>query len=454
MRHKYGFHVNRTGEDVFAAIARIKPKVIKTLDHNVGFWTRVRAIHPDVFLIGRLYTPHSEQERFTADPEGAGEALAERILRLEVNKSTFAGRRLFDAWESYNEAIPESASPAVKRAYDRFQVAFAVSILAAGFEPIAMNFATGNMLGNDFLTYFRGTLDTYTYLGFHEYDWPDMWRLHEQNIREKNEGGMWLTLRYRRIMDEVRRVYGSKHTVIITECGMTQGVIGGEDVGPWHPSHPIEEERYWRSLLWYNEELLRDDFVMAALLFVVGAISPWESFEHLGGIIDRLQAFQAVAPLPPGEPETPAEPVEPEEPGTPAEPEEPGAPAEPAEPEGPQPPELAEPTLPEKLLAAAAKAQVIQFNPAAALQRRIFADGFVPNSPEFAVEAAGVRYIGQRAEHLGTGEVRVYYVQMGEWDRVAYTSPDTAPDRRIAQQSAARSRGPLRRWLDALLRKP
>jgi len=32
---------------------------------------------------------------------------------------------------------------------------------------------------------------------------------------------------------------------------------------------------------------------MAACLFVVGAISPWESFEHLGGIIDRLEQLQA-----------------------------------------------------------------------------------------------------------------------------------------------------------------
>jgi hypothetical protein len=37
---------------------------------------------------------------------------------------------------------------------------------------------------------------------------------------------------------------------------------------------------------------MKDDYVMAALLFVVGAISPWESFEHLGGIMDRLESFQ------------------------------------------------------------------------------------------------------------------------------------------------------------------
>jgi hypothetical protein len=183
------------------------------------------------------------------------------------------------------------------------------------------------MLGEDFVQYFVGSLETYTYLGFHEYDWPTMWRLHWQNIQEKDEGGMWLALRYRRVMDEVRKVYGDKHTVIITECGMTQGVIGGEDVGPWHTptvsreqveaikgvlralredsqfdvkididglgmDRPISEETYWESLVWYNDELMVDDYVMAALLFVVGAISPWESFEHLGGIMDRLESLQ------------------------------------------------------------------------------------------------------------------------------------------------------------------
>jgi hypothetical protein len=37
---------------------------------------------------------------------------------------------------------------------------------------------------------------------------------------------------------------------------------------------------------------MKDDYVLAALLFVIGAVHPWESFEHLGSIIDRLGAFQ------------------------------------------------------------------------------------------------------------------------------------------------------------------
>lgn len=379
MDHKYGFHVNRTGVDLLDAIRRIQPRVIKAVEHDVGFWKEVRRIVPDALVIGRLVVAPQEQEQFVHDPAGTGRAFAERILRLEAARASYAGRPLFDAWESFNEALPGISPADGKRMYDDFQVAFAGPIRQAGFEPVGMNFATGNMLGEDFVNYFPGTLETYTYLGFHEYDWPDMWRLHRENIEESGEEGMWLTLRYRRIMREVRPLYGDRHTVLITECGMTQGVQPGRpDVGPWHESYPIPEERYWNSLMWYNDELMRDDYVLAALLFVVGAVWPWESFEHLGGIIDRLEALQASEPL----------------------------------------------TLEEKLLAKAELEQLIQFNPKAALQKRIFADGFVPNSNEFNEEHEGVAYVTQRAEHLGTGEVRVYYVPVGYWDQVVYFHRD------------------------------
>ncbi|MFN8473794.1 MAG: hypothetical protein U0822_16510 [Anaerolineae bacterium] len=73
----------------------------------------------------------------------------------------------------------------------------------------------------------------------------------------------------------------------------------------------------------------------------------------------------------------------------------------------------------ETALAYADQQQVIQFNPGAALQKRIFADGFVPNSPEFSLQL-GSPYIAQRAENLATGEVRVYYVHDGDWENVSF----------------------------------
>ncbi|NOX63907.1 MAG: hypothetical protein GXP42_18480 [Chloroflexi bacterium] len=99
----------------------------------------------------------------------------------------------------------------------------------------------------------------------------------------------------------------------------------------------------------------------------------------------------------------------------------------PSQPPPPDPKEAEEPpmkTLSERLLAEADKRQVIQFNPDAALQKRIFADGFVPNSAEFTLEIEGKLYLAQRAEHLATGEVRVYYVREGDWGRVEFIRRD------------------------------
>ena len=74
--------------------------------------------------------------------------------------------------------------------------------------------------------------------------------------------------------------------------------------------------------------------------------------------------------------------------------------------------------LAQALLAAGEQRQVIQFNPGAALQKRVFGDGFVPNSAEFRLSVGGVEFAGQRAEHLGTGRVRVYYVRVGDWGNI------------------------------------
>ena len=77
-------------------------------------------------------------------------------------------------------------------------------------------------------------------------------------------------------------------------------------------------------------------------------------------------------------------------------------------------------TLQSALLAEAARRQVIEFNPDAALQKRIFMAGFVPNSPEFEVEFGNVRYVAQRAEDLKTGVVRVFYCAHNDWNNVFY----------------------------------
>lgn len=288
MISKLGFHCNRSGDDVLDEIVRLKPKVLKFLDPDRGFVHEVRAASPDSLLIGRRVIDF-HQQRFRDNTISHAQDFASFILE---NKSDV------DAWESYNELFSERESPEGMRSFDEFQVEFLQVMLDNGFEAIAGNFGTGNMLGEHWLNYFQETLKSYTYLGFHEYDWPDMWRLHRENILLKGEDGMWLALRYRRIMQEIRKQF-KHHEVIITECGMTRGVYGDPDVGPWNEEQSVTPERYWESLQWYDQELCQDDYVLGACLFVVGATSPWETFEHLGTITPFMTPQSTHEPVKP-----------------------------------------------------------------------------------------------------------------------------------------------------------
>ncbi|MCB0192818.1 MAG: hypothetical protein KDJ65_12815 [Anaerolineae bacterium] len=328
--HKFGFHITGPRQDAFAEVFRLRPKVVKTLDFSVDVMRRIKQEIPDVFLIGRLFVHPQDYGQLSGgtavDARRKGIAMAERILREEVNRERhhYKGRPLFNAWESLNEVFPEWSDDDTHKLFDEYQVAFGKKMLSAGFEPVAFNFGQGNGRGQQWLRLYPGTLETYTYLGFHEYDWPTMDRLHKIGLNGPNEphnrvpivgsgrgnDGMWRCLRYRRIMYEgIRQKFGDKHTAIITECGMTQGVWGGpsRDIGPWAKQltvprdipggvadTPIHADDYWKTLLWYNRELMKDDFVMGACLFVTGAagLPEWETFEHLGAITDRIYAFQ------------------------------------------------------------------------------------------------------------------------------------------------------------------
>ncbi|MCB9079197.1 MAG: hypothetical protein H6631_16470 [Anaerolineaceae bacterium] len=54
-------------------------------------------------------------------------------------------------------------------------------------EPVAFNFGQGNGAAGSGCATLPGTLETYTYLGFHEYDWPTMDRLHRIGLEGPSE---------------------------------------------------------------------------------------------------------------------------------------------------------------------------------------------------------------------------------------------------------------------------
>jgi hypothetical protein len=73
------------------------------------------------------------------------------------------------------------------------------------------------------------------------------------------------------------------------------------------------------------------------------------------------------------------------------------------------------------MLTLAAQHQRIQFNFQAALQAKAWADGFVPNSPEFDFSMAdGTKYRAQRFEKPGSPDVRIYASKINDWSNVFF----------------------------------
>jgi murein DD-endopeptidase MepM/ murein hydrolase activator NlpD len=72
--------------------------------------------------------------------------------------------------------------------------------------------------------------------------------------------------------------------------------------------------------------------------------------------------------------------------------------------------------------------QVVSLNRTAALQMRLYGDGFVPTSSEFTTGFSGAEYVCQLAEHLGSGEKRLYYARVPDWSEVRFiTQSQEAP---------------------------
>jgi hypothetical protein len=299
--HKLFAHANRWGNDVIDYIAELRPKVVKFLDPNLDSVRAVRELLPDALLIYRKWKPNqplgdSEHQAFQLGSDFGREIASEEIVR----------QGFVNLVEGYNEVMGETAPASEHIKYASFQLGFRAGLLqmAPHVQPVAFNFGTGNMSAELIMDHYHDVLDTYDWLGFHEYDWPRMDRLHQQGISDGN-GGMWLALRYRRIMEPIINQLGNKWSVVISECGMTQGVLAGQDVGFLHPHNtiqgewgsyptPISSEDYWATLQWYSDELMQDDYVAGACMFVTGGLSPWESFETIGTITPKIKDYQQI----------------------------------------------------------------------------------------------------------------------------------------------------------------
>jgi tetratricopeptide (TPR) repeat protein len=312
--NKLGFYTKNFGAPgVVDALKAVRPPVLLTeLDDPDALRRIRREWSPETFIIGRpfVFTP-ADQDRMldSDDPVKQGIQLADRIVNeLPIASERIDGRPVVDAWMALNEPLPgpsASTDPTLvarrAAALDALQVGFLQRLRQEGLEAVAFNFGPGQWVtGEDYIKYFPKTLETYTYLGFHEYGWPTLYPAPDS---------ITYAITYRKVMDEIRKGYLNKHRAIITEAGLARMLKDSTagDVGWLYPGDTISEDQYWQSLQWYNNELVQDDYVIGACLFQLGPRAEWETFRLTGQdnqsrpltLIDRIADLtKQPAPMP------------------------------------------------------------------------------------------------------------------------------------------------------------
>jgi hypothetical protein len=131
--------------------------------------------------------------------------------------------------------------------------------------------------------------------------------VHEYGAPSVLDGNGWYTLRYRRTIAEL----SFEAPVLVGECGIDWGVTGQKPTG-WQshqgyvypeqyglPQGVMNEERYWRQLSAYDDELCRDGYVVAATPFVTCPTADWKTFDVGGSLLKRIAAKHGSAPEPP-----------------------------------------------------------------------------------------------------------------------------------------------------------
>lgn len=218
------------------------------------------------------------------------------------------------------------------------------------------------------------------YLGLHEY-----WALNGVDNTMNNQRSMWRWWagRYEQCPYNV--------PILITECGIDTGVTG-QFYGSWRrlPGNENQQiDRYIDELLWYWEKCLNDRRIKAIFPFTYDRGSAtWFEFDirHEGFIRRWLERKGGALP-----------PV-----NTP-----------------PAPPPVPVTDIGNIMLALGEKEQVVRINPKAALLVTIGKNGLVATSNEFRYRHTdGKEYVGQRAESTTTGEVAVFYVEAGKWNKI------------------------------------
>jgi hypothetical protein len=305
MTTKLGAHVLRNAAGLREYI-RARPAVVKF----VGDWGMATDVPEGVLVIGRRhqgsYDAVMQYEHGEEPHEAAEKFIEDQLETYQSNPITY--------WEGHNEPVWTDAEGMAW--YAQFEIERMKLMDELGFKCVLANFASGTPqmdLWPAFMPAIEAALEYDAILGLHEYSCPWMWWMTgkyqlDPSADQGDEG--WTTLRYRKVYRRFFLPEDLRVPLVITEGGIDPLVNPkpqGSKSGTWkhlgsywrdHHEGPVEytgdkADYYFRQLVWYDEEMQKDDYVIGMTLFTWGSFGkPWADFDVAGTqVADKLIAY-------------------------------------------------------------------------------------------------------------------------------------------------------------------
>ncbi len=378
MPSKLTFLIMGFDDKVLDLVEQMQPTIVKIYefasDTNID---EIRRRCPHTLIVYRQYT-----DLTYTDPADA------YVNEMQDTLNKLSGRGLI--WEGINEPILNSVADA--NALNQWFLRFAELMHARNEKVAAFSFSVGNPK-LEYVPLLAAAAAACDYLALHEYFYP-------------TAGGASDLGRYRKFREQLPA--HARKPILITETGVDNG--GGQNDG-WLAR--VSADRYMQILADYDQELLKDDYVLGATIFQYGAGAPWHTFEvkTIGKrIADYVSNAGGGAPLPESDSDAGA----PGDSGGGSEPDSGGETSGETIPPIPAPPLN---SLEEATITAAQKFNWMPINTNAALY--VFAQqnnlGY-PQTDEFEYTFNGAAYL---AQVFNDG---IVYVKKGDWGNVQWVN--------------------------------
>ena len=306
-RSKLGIHVERNVPELFDLLETGAVAAVTTLELDGNFAQQIKDTSPSTKLIGRITV--DQPNLATLEPLGAARAFVDRLLPLADEPKR---RATFDAWIAYNEPVANTADEMKRLA--EFESERTRLLAERGIRSIIANFGTGQPLlelWEHFLPAVQTAKEYDGWLGLHEYSAPTIYYLSTRENQGRYPGVSagdtgWLTLRYRQVYNQFLKPAGLAIPLIFTEMGV-DGLVaerpGPADARGWQDFQSFWAQNgyglwgpgaYVEQLVWYDEAMRQDDYVIGACIYGLGTSAQWLSYDINGPAAAVLRQYLSV----------------------------------------------------------------------------------------------------------------------------------------------------------------